>query len=162
MRIPVWPLISLSLTVVACRGPGAGSGRDTATVRQPVDSPAAASGSREPAPTGASSSKTGTSTTTGTAGITPSEPGTIPATPTPAVTTERSIATMRSSLQRLDSASVQELQAKMKDHSKMLGDLLTTMRVEVQAATSPSKNSWLAAADSIEGDLDKLALASGE
>ena len=69
---------------------------------------------------------------------------------------------MRLSMQRLDSASLTELQAKMKDHSRMLGDLLTTMRVEVQAVTSPSKNGWLASADSVEGDLDKLALASGE
>ncbi len=50
----------------------------------------------------------------------------------------------------------------MSEHQKMLGDLLTTMRVEVQAATSPAKNAWIAAADSVEGDFDKLALANGE
>ena len=44
----------------------------------------------------------------------------------------------------------------------MLGDLLTTMRVEVQAAASPTKNTWLMSADSVESDLDRLALADGE
>jgi hypothetical protein len=69
---------------------------------------------------------------------------------------------MRSHLQRLDTASVQTLQSKMKEHAKMLGDLLTTMRVEVQATTSSAKNAWITAADSVEGDLDRLALAQGE
>ena len=69
---------------------------------------------------------------------------------------------MRQSLQRLETASAQELAGKMPEHQKMLGDLLTTMRVEVQAATSTSKNAWIAAADSVESDLDKLALADGE
>ena len=151
MRTPLWLVISLGLTVIACRGRGTGGNHDTAQVRQPADSAATASRSPGPAPTGASSSGAPASTTTGTAGITPSEPGTIPAKPTPTVTTESSIATMRLSMQRLDSASVTELQAKMKDHSKMLGDLLTTMRVEVQAVTSPSKNGWLASADSVWG-----------
>lgn len=44
----------------------------------------------------------------------------------------------------------------------MLGDMLTTMEVEVQALTSPAKNSWLALSDSAENDLDQLALAQGE
>ena len=89
------------------------------------------------------------------------EPGTIPATPTPSVTTDNAIANMRQRLQALDNASVQTLQSGMKEHSKMLGDLLTTMRVEVQAATSPTKDAWLVSADSVEGDLDRLALADG-
>jgi hypothetical protein len=62
----------------------------------------------------------------------------------------------------LDTASVQNLQARMAEHAKMLGDLLTTMRVEVQAATVSTKNTWLAAADSVENDLDQLALVQGE
>lgn len=69
---------------------------------------------------------------------------------------------MRQSLQRLETASAQELSGKMTEHQKMLGDLLTTMRVEVQAATSTAKNAWLVAADSVEGDLDKLAMADGD
>lgn len=69
---------------------------------------------------------------------------------------------MRQNLQRLETASAQELAGKMTEHHKMLGDLLTTMRVEVQAATSTSKDAWLAAADSVESDLDKLAMANGE
>jgi hypothetical protein len=89
------------------------------------------------------------------------EPGTIPATPTPSVTTDNAIATMRQHLQRLDNASVATLQSGMKEHSKMLGDLLTTMRVEVQAAASTAKDAWLVSADSVEGDLDRLALADG-
>lgn len=90
------------------------------------------------------------------------ESGTIPATPTPTVTTESSIATMRAHLARLDSASADVLQGKVAEHTKLLGDLLTTMRVEAQASTSPRKEAWIAAADSVEGDLDKLALAHGE
>ena len=69
---------------------------------------------------------------------------------------------MRDHLQRLDGATAESLQSGMKDHSKMLGDLLTTMRVEVQAATSPTKNTWLASADTAENELDRLALANGE
>jgi hypothetical protein len=86
----------------------------------------------------------------------------MPATPTPAVTSENSIATMRLQLQRLDTASVENLQRNMKEHSRMLGDLFTTMRVEVQAVTSPAKNSWLAAADTVEHDVGRLAEAQGE
>jgi hypothetical protein len=69
---------------------------------------------------------------------------------------------MRSSLQQLETATTQQLQDGMSRHQKMLGDLLTTMRVEVQATTSASKDAWLAAADSVEGDLNKLAVAQGE
>ena len=69
---------------------------------------------------------------------------------------------MRLHLQRLDTASVENLQRSMKEHSGMLGDMLTTMRVEVQAVTAPAKDSWLAVADSAESDLDQLALAQGE
>jgi hypothetical protein len=69
---------------------------------------------------------------------------------------------MRLQLQRLDTASVENLQRNMKEHSRMLGDLFTTMRVEVQAVTSPTKNSWLASADTIEHALGRLALAQGE
>ena len=89
------------------------------------------------------------------------EPGTIPATPTPSVTSDNAIANMRQRLQALDNASVQTLQSGMKEHSKMLGDLLTTMRVEVQAAASTTKDAWLVSADSVESDLDRLALADG-
>ena len=151
--------ITLTLAVVAaCKGPGTARTNDTVHApHQPADSPAAAT--RAPQPGTASPTK---STSSGTAGITPSEPGTVPAKPTPAVTSENAIAAMRLNLQRLDSSSVQILQSKMKDHSKSLGDLLTTMRVEAQAATSPTKSVWLAAADSVESDLDRLALSSGE
>lgn len=69
---------------------------------------------------------------------------------------------MRLHLQRLDTASVENLRRSMKEHSQMLGDMLTTMEVEVQAVSSPAKNSWLAASDSAESDLDNLALAQGE
>jgi hypothetical protein len=69
---------------------------------------------------------------------------------------------MRLHLQRLDTASAQVLQGKMAEHAKILGDLLTTMEVEVQGVTSPAKNTWLAFADTVENDLDKLALANGE
>ena len=90
------------------------------------------------------------------------EPGTFPATPTPTVTTESSINAMRAHLQQLDSASAQALQSHVADHQKMLGDLLTTMRVEAQGSSSARKNAWLAAADSVEGDLHRLAMARGE
>jgi hypothetical protein len=69
---------------------------------------------------------------------------------------------MRVHLQRLDTASAQALQAKMKDHANALGQLLTTMGVEVQAVTTPTKHSWVALSDSVDADLDKLALAEGE
>jgi hypothetical protein len=155
MRAPHLLIVALNLTVIACQGRGSPNVRDTTDVQQAADSPATASRGSEPAPTTSS-------TSSGSAGITPSEPGTVPATPTPTVTTENAIATMRLNLQRMDTASVQDLQARMREHSKSIGDLLTTMRVEVQAATSPSKNAWLASADSVESDLDRLALAQGE
>ena len=157
MRALLCLVVSLTLGAVACQGRGSPSERDTTQVQRPTDAPAAAPSSSEQKSTGAP--KSGDS---GPASASGKEPGTIPATPTPTVTTESSIATMRSHLQRLDTASVQTLQSKMTEHSKMLGDLLTTMRVEVQAATSSGKNAWIAAADSVEGDLDKLALAQGE
>ena len=45
---------------------------------------------------------------------------------------------------------------------QQVADLLTTMEVQVQAGTSPSKTAWLASADTAESDLDRLALAQGE
>ena len=152
MRISLRFLVALNLTVVACKGPGAAGSRDTAQAQQqPADSPAMASGGRESAPAGSSAGQA--------AG---KEAPYIPATPTPTVTSESSIVAMRLHLQRLDTASAQNLQAKMKDHATMLGDLLTTMGVEVQQVTSSTKTSWLALADTVDGDLDKLALAQGE
>ena len=68
---------------------------------------------------------------------------------------------MRLQLQRLDTASAENLQRDMKEHSRMLGDLLTTMRVEVQAVTSPAKNCWLASADTVEDVLGGLTSAQG-
>jgi len=50
----------------------------------------------------------------------------------------------------------------MTEHTKTLEDLLTTMRVEVQALTAPTKNSWLASADTVEHDLHRLTEAQGE
>jgi hypothetical protein len=154
--------ITLSLTVIACQGRGSGSTPDSvhAQSQSRADSPAASSSGGASQPSGGAAQPT-PSTSTGSAGVTASEPGTIPAKPTPSVTTESSLAAMRQRLQQLDNATVQTLQSGMKDHSKMLGDLLTTMRVEVQAAASPTKNTWLLSADSVEGDLDKLALADG-
>ena len=156
MRASFRLVVALSFAILACQGRGSPSNRDTLQVQR-TDSPAAAT------PSGVA--KTGGEPKQGDSGpalASGKEPGTIPATPTPTVTSENAIATMRAHLQRLDTASVQTLQAKMKEHAKMLGDLLTTMRVEVQAATSSGKNAWIAAADSVEGDLDKLALAQGE
>ena len=144
-------LVALSLAVVACEGRGAARREDTATAQQPADSPAAAV--RGPQPK---------ATDSGAANAAGLEPGDIPAKRTPTVTSEKSIATMRQHLQQCDSASVLVLQGKMKEHATLLGDLLTTMEVEVQAVTSPTKNSWLASADSVENDLDKLSLAKGE
>jgi hypothetical protein len=69
---------------------------------------------------------------------------------------------MRLQLRQLDSTNVQSLSGKMAEHSKTFTDLLTTMRVEAQAATSPAKNSWLALADSAEHDLARLASVQGE
>ena len=151
--------IALVLTVIACQRGTTKDAEDTARAEVRADSPAAASSTT---PKGDSTTQPVKSTSTGTAGITPSEPGTIPATPTSAVTSENSIAAMRQSLQQLESASAQELSTKMSDHQKKLGDLLTSMRVEVQAATSTTKNNWLAAADTVENDFDRLALANGE
>ena len=152
MRTSLRLLIALSLTIAACKGPGAGGSRDTPQAqRQAADSPATASSARAPTPADSASRVA--------KGI---EPGSIPATPTPTVTTESSIAAMRLHLQRLDTASLQNLQANMKDHAKKLGDLLTTMGVEVQAVTSPAKTSWLALSDTVDGDLDRLSLAAGE
>lgn len=155
-------VIALGLALIGCQGRGTGSTQDTAQSQPRADSPAAAAAKPDAGVGGGGAAQPTSATSTGTAGITPSEPGTIPAKPTPAVTSESSIAAMRQSLLRLETASAQELAGKMAEHHKMLGDLLTTMRVEVQAATSTSKNAWLVAADSVEGDLDKLALADGE
>lgn len=151
--------IALVLTVIGCQRGTTKSTEDTARVQVRADSPAAAVATT---PKGDGPAPPATSTSTGTAGITPSEPGTIPATPTPAVTSDNSIAAMRQSLQQVESATAQELESKVSDHQKKLGDLLTTMRVEVQAVTSTTKNTWLAAADSVESDLDRIALADGE
>ena len=153
-HLPMQPhrfLTALSLTVIACSGPGAASDGDTSQVQQKADSPATAVRDSAPGPADSTSALA--------AG---KEPGTIPATPTPTVTSENSIANMRRHLQRLDTAGVETLQRNMKEHSTLLGDLLTTMEVEVQAATSPAKNTWLASADTIEKELDRLALAQGE
>ena len=144
-------VMALSLTVIACEGPGTAGRGDTAAARQLADSPATTA--RGPTPRPADSAA---------AVAAGKEPGTIPATPTPTVTSENSIAAMRRHLQQCDTASVQVLQGKMTEHAKLLGDLLTTMEVEVQAVTSPAKNSWMTSADSVENDLDKLALAQGE
>lgn len=159
MRTHLRLVIAMTIAVIACQSRGSGSTGDSvqAQSQSRADAPApaattAAGRESQPVP----------STSSGSAGITPSEPGTVPATPTSAVTSDNSIAAMRQSLQRLDNATVETLQSGMKEHSKMLGDLLTTMRVEVQAATSSSKNAWLLSADSVEGDLDRLALANGE
>jgi hypothetical protein len=144
-------VMALSLTAIACQGPGTAGRDDTATAQQVADSPAMTA--RGPAPRPADSAA---------AVAAGREPGDIPATPTPTVTSEKSIAAMRLHLQQCDAASVQVLQSKMTEHAKMLGDLLTTMEVEVQEVTSPAKSSWMASADTIEQDLDKLALAQGE
>ena len=143
-------VMALSLTVIACERPGSAGRGDTAAA-QLADSPATAA--RSPAPRPADSAA---------AVAAGKEPGTVPATPTPTVTPEKSIAAMRLHLQQCDTASVQVLQGKMTEHAKLLGDLLTTMEVEVQDVTSPAKNAWLASADTVENDLDKLALAQGE
>jgi hypothetical protein len=159
MRIHSRLVVTLSFTFVACQGRGAETRFDTAQVQPPAGS--APTASRDSAPKAVERPAPRPVDTTN-ATATGKEPGTIPATRTPTVTAESSIAAMRLHLQRLDTASVQTLQARMEDHGKMLGDLLTTMRVEVQAATSSTKNAWLAAADSVEKDLGQLALAQGE
>jgi hypothetical protein len=145
------PVVFALSVIVACQGQGSGS-LDTAQAKQPPpDSAAAALGGRASTPGGS-----------GAAQSDGKEPGTIPATPTPTVASESSISAMRSQLARWDTASAVTLQGDIKEHSQRLGDLLTTMRVEVQALTAPSKNAWLAAADTVESDLDKLNLAQGE
>jgi len=143
-------LVALSFTVIACQGRPAADSRDTARAQQSAESSAAASPVRESRPADS------------TAGLAAGkEPGTIPATPTPTVTSENSIATIRLQLQRLDTGSVENLQRNMKEHSRMLEDLLTTMRLEVQALTSPAKNSWLASADTVERDLARIVSTQG-
>ena len=144
-------ILALSFATVACEGPGAAGRGDTASAQRRADSPATAA--RVPQARPAESAAALAS------GV---EPGSIPATPTPTVTSEKSIATMRQHLQQCDSASVLVLQGKMTEHAKLLGDLLTTMEVEVQALKSPAKTSWLAFADTVDHDLAKLALAQGE
>ena len=156
MRVFQLP-VALCLAIIACQRRDTGTVQDTAQMQPSSDSPATASSGTDARPTDASRP----ADSAGRLSV-GKEPGTIPATPTPAVTSENSIAAMRAQLQHLDSANVQDLQAAMKDHSRRVGDLLTTMRVEVQAVTSPAKNSWLAAADTVEGDLNRLALATGE
>jgi hypothetical protein len=156
MRL-LWLPVALSLVIIACQDRDTATVRDTAEAQPPADSPAAASSGKDIRP--AESSRPADSAARLAVG---KEPGTIPATPTPAVTSENSIAALRMQLQRLDTASAQSLQAAMQNHSRMVGDLLTTMRVEVAAATSPTKDSWLAAADTVESDLNRLALANGE
>ena len=141
---------ALCLTTIACKGPETANARDSAVARLAIDTPAPAP---PPAARPADSSK---------AAADGKEPGTIPATPTPTVTSASSITAMRMQLQRLDSASAQALQSAMTDYAKKLGDLMTTMEVEVQASTNPAKNSWLALSDTIDGDLKKLAMAQGE
>ena len=144
-------IMALSVTMIACDGPGAAGRGDTASVQRRADSPATAVRGPQARPAESAAALA--------SGI---EPGSIPATPTPTVTSENSIATMRQHLQRCDSASVQVLQGSMTEHAKLLGDLLTTMEVEVQALKSPAKDSWLASADTVDDDLAKLALAQGE
>jgi hypothetical protein len=151
MRVFLRLEVALGFIVIACQGRGSANTEDTAQVQQPADSPATAPVGRE--------SRPADTTTALAAGI---EPGHLPATPTPSVTSENAIATMRLQLQRLDSASLGDLQGRMTEHTKALEDLLTTMRLEVQAVTSPAKSSWLANADTLEGDLHRLTEAQGE
>lgn len=151
MRVQLRLGVALGFIVIACEGRGAAGTQDTAQAQQPAESPATASVGRE--------SRPADSTTALTAGI---EPGYVPATPTPTVASENSIASMRLQLQRLDSASAGDLQGKMTEHTRTLEDLLTTMRVEVQALTAPTKNSWLASVDTVEHDLHRLTEAQGE
>ena len=145
--------IACLLTVIACQNRRAADSNDSALAQRSAEPSTPTPASPGPAP----------GPVDPTAGLAKGkEAGTIPATPTPAVTSENSIAAMRQHLQRLDTASATGLQRSMQQHSRMLGDLLTTMRVEVSAATSPAKETWLAAADTVEGDLNRLALAQGQ
>lgn len=152
MREPHRLVIVLSFVAIACNGNGAAGNRDTTTVQPSADPPATAARASEPA-------KPVDSTAALAKG---KEPGTTPATRTPTVTSENSIAAMRQQLQRLDAAGVQDLQASMKEHSKMVEDLFTTMRVEVDAVSSTTKSTWLASADSVEKNLPLLSSAQGE
>jgi hypothetical protein len=150
MPVTTRVLAALSLTVIACQGRGTADGRDT-TLAQTTESIAVTSTRRESAPAGSPAGEA--------AG---KEEGHLPATQTPTVTSENSIATMRQQLQRLDGASIEILRHDMKEHSTEVADLFTTMRVEVQAVTSPAKNSWLASADTVDRDLGKLVLLQGQ
>jgi hypothetical protein len=69
---------------------------------------------------------------------------------------------MRSHLQRLDTMGVADLQLMMQEHSRILTEILTPMRSEVLRSTVPGKESWMALADTVEHDLNRLALARGE
>ena len=150
----------MSVAVTACQSRVEEVKPDTAFAHQTADSTATASPGRVARPAdSAAVSRPADSITAAASGR---EPGSIPARPTPTTTSENTIVRMRLHLQRLDTASVENLQRSMKEHASMLGDMLTTMEVEVQALTSPAKNSWLAASDSAENDLDRLALAQGE
>lgn len=143
-------LVFLSGVLVACERNDLQTVTDSLTPRADSPAPAAASVAERSAGDSATRQALG------------KEPGTIPATPTPTVTSDGSISSMRSSLQRLDAATAAQLQTGMAGHQKALGDLLTTMRVEVQASASSARDAWLAAADTVEGDLNKLAVAQGE
>jgi hypothetical protein len=90
------------------------------------------------------------------------EPGSVPAKPTPAVTSDQAIAALRQRLQRLENGSARDLQGSMADYSRALQDLLTTMRVEVLAVTATSRDAWIASADTIESDLVQLKASQGD
>jgi hypothetical protein len=152
MHKPHRLVIALSIAGLGCNGNGASGSRDTAVVQQSADSPATAAQSPAPRP----------ATDSAAALAKGKEEGTVPATPTPTVTSESSIAALRQQLQRLDGASVPDLQGSIREHSKMVEDLFTTMRVEVDAVTAPTKASWLASADSVEKNLALLSSAQGE
>src|SRR5262245_37864099 len=131
MRAQLRLVVALSVIVIACQARCASSTSDTAQVQPPADSPATATVAREP--------KSGDSTTVTANGV---DPRTTPAKPTPTVTSENAIATMRQQLQRLETRSAADLQAGMTEHTKAVNDLFTTMRVEVQDVSSPAKNAW--------------------
>ena len=150
MHVPTRLLLALPLSIIACEGRRTDDGRDS-TIAQRAESTAAMPAGRESAPAGSPAGEA--------AG---KEEGHLPATPTPTVTSENAITTMRQQLQQLDAGSVENLQRDIKEHSTKLSDLLTTMRVEVQAATSPAKTSWLASADTVDHDLGRLVLLQGQ
>ncbi len=143
MHLLLRAVVALSVAVTACQSRVEEAKPDTASAQQTVDSPAPPSRGRVSGP--ADSPTTARHADSITAAAVGREPGSIPARPTPTTTSENTIAKMRLHLQRLDTASVENLQRSMKEHASMLGDMLTTMEVEVQAVTSPAKNSWLAA-----------------